>query len=80
MEVTKLAKAEFPKDLDDLYTRGARLIKESIAHGVTAMRTHVEIDTSVHFACLHVAQKLQQEYRSQCDVQIASTLYPSDPQ
>ncbi|KAF8194170.1 Metallo-dependent hydrolase [Pholiota molesta] len=35
------------------------------------MRTHVEIDTSVHFACLHVAQKLQEEYRSQCDVQIA---------
>ncbi|KAF9478194.1 Metallo-dependent hydrolase [Pholiota conissans] len=71
MKVTNIAKSTFPNDLDDVYTRGARIIRESVEHGVTAMRTHVEIDTSVQFACLHVAQKLQEKYRSQCDVQIA---------
>ncbi|KAF8964293.1 hypothetical protein BDZ97DRAFT_1660701 [Flammula alnicola] len=71
MHVTKIAKSEFPKRLEDLYARGARIIRESVVHGVTAMRAHVEIDTSVRFACLEVAQKLQNDYRAQCDVQIA---------
>ncbi|KIM43132.1 hypothetical protein M413DRAFT_396626 [Hebeloma cylindrosporum] len=71
MKVTKAAKEEFPKDLDDLYARGARLIRQSVEHGVTAMRAHVEIDTSVGFACLEAALKLQSDFRAHSDVQIA---------
>lgn len=66
-----MAKAEFPHHADDLYTRGARIIRESVEYGVTAMRAHVEVDTTVGFACLEAAQRLQDDYRAQCDVQIA---------
>ncbi|KAH9480297.1 hypothetical protein JR316_0006895 [Psilocybe cubensis] len=71
MQVTKAAKSEFPKRLEDLHARGARIIEESVEHGVTAIRAHVEIDTSVGFACLEAALTLQREYRAHCDVQIA---------
>ena len=70
--MTKLAKAGFRADLEDLYNRGARIIRESVQYGVTSMRAHVEVDTSVEFACLEAAQRLQRDYRTQCDVQIAS--------
>lgn len=66
-----MAKAEFPHRIDDLYARGARIIRESVEYGVTAMRAHVEVDTLVGFACLEAAQKLQGDYRTQCDIQIA---------
>ncbi|KJA16935.1 hypothetical protein HYPSUDRAFT_192615 [Hypholoma sublateritium FD-334 SS-4] len=71
MQVTKLAKAGFRADLEDLYNRGARIIRESVQYGVTSMRAHAEVDTSVEFACLEAAQRLQRDYRTQCDVQIA---------
>ena len=77
MTVTKAAKEEFPKDLGDLYAPGARLIRQSVEHGVTAMRAHVEIDASVRFACLETALKLQTDFRAHCDLQIASTSVPS---
>lgn len=75
MQVTKLAKAGFRADLEDLYKRGARIIRESVQYGVTSIRAHVEVDTSVEFACLEAAQRLQRDYRTQCDVQIASMLH-----
>ncbi|KDR82778.1 hypothetical protein GALMADRAFT_134336 [Galerina marginata CBS 339.88] len=71
MEVTKAAKSEFSKRSDDLYNRGARIIRESIENGVTAMRAHIEVDTSVGFACLDAAVKLQDDYHGHCEVQIA---------
>jgi len=77
MKLTKAAKEEFPKTLEDLYARGARLIRQSVEHGVTAMRAHVEIDTAVGFSCLETALKLQSDFRAHCDVQIASTSPPS---
>lgn len=75
MEVTRTAKVEFPNRIEDLYNRGARIIKESVLYGVTAMRAHVEVDTSVGFVCLGAGLKLRDEYRQQCDVQIASVCF-----
>ncbi|RDB18021.1 Cytosine deaminase [Hypsizygus marmoreus] len=71
LEVTGRAKAAFPLDLNDLYDRGARLIRESVQFGVTSMRAHVEVDSIVGFACLDVAQALQRKFELICDVQIA---------
>ncbi|CAA7261521.1 unnamed protein product [Cyclocybe aegerita] len=71
MRVTKVAKAGFSKQPDDLYSRGARIIRESVEHGVTSMRAHVEVDNSVGFTCLEVAQRLKKDYLGLCDVQIA---------
>jgi len=71
LDVTSKAKARFAAAEDDLYERGKRLIKESIECGVTAMRAHVEVDRTVRFTCLAVAQRLQAEFANLCDVQIA---------
>ncbi|KAG6890809.1 hypothetical protein C0995_003242 [Termitomyces sp. Mi166 len=71
LEVTGRAKAAFPLDLDDLYSRGARLIRESVQYGVTSMRAHVEVDKIVGFSCLDVAQVLRRNFEKVCDVQIA---------
>jgi cytosine/adenosine deaminase-related metal-dependent hydrolase len=71
MEVTGKAKAAFALDLDDLYRRGARLIRESVECGVTSMRAHVEVDSIVRFACLDVAESLRDKFKTICKVQIA---------
>lgn len=74
MNVTAKAKRDFPKNTDDLYRRGARLIEESVENGVTSMRAHVEVDGIVGFSCLDVAIKLKAQYKEICDVQIAGAL------
>ncbi|TFY66903.1 hypothetical protein EVG20_g4181, partial [Dentipellis fragilis] len=77
LELTTRAKAQFPQHLDDVYARGRRLIVESIACGVTAMRAHVEVDTTVQLACLDVALRLKAEFAAYCDVQISA--FAQDP-
>jgi len=74
MRVTQAAKRDFPRDTLDLFSRGARIIRESVEYGVTAMRAHVEIDTTVRFSCLEAAERLQREYHLLCDVQLAGKL------
>ncbi|KAG6850740.1 hypothetical protein H0H93_009363 [Arthromyces matolae] len=74
LQVTGQAKAAFPLDIADLYTRGARLICESVQYGVTSMRAHVEVDKIVGFSCLDVAQALKKEFQNVCEVQIAGTV------
>ena len=55
----------------DLLERSRRLIMDSIASGVTAMRAHVEVDETVGYSCLQTGLKLKEEMRSLCYVQIA---------
>ncbi|PPR01742.1 hypothetical protein CVT24_001562 [Panaeolus cyanescens] len=71
MRTTKEVKAGFIHDLNDVYSRGVRIVKESVENGVTAIRAHVEVDSAVRFVCLDVAQRLKQEFSAVCDIQIA---------
>ncbi|KAI0801822.1 hypothetical protein BC629DRAFT_1591504 [Irpex lacteus] len=77
LAVTAEAKANFPKDVEDLLRRGRRLIEESIASGVTAMRAHVEVDETVGLTCLEAGLKLKKEMEGRCYVQIAA--FAQDP-
>ncbi|KAJ7780627.1 hypothetical protein DFH07DRAFT_910153 [Mycena maculata] len=70
MQLTNRAKAAF--NLDDLYHRGYKLIRDSLECGVTSMRAHVEIDTVVDFSCLEVGLRLNKIFRDVCDVQLAA--------
>lgn len=72
LKVTARAKSAFASDTADLYSRGRRLVLESVAAGVTCMRAHVEIDTTVNSACLDVALKLKQDHKGICDIEISS--------
>ena len=75
MDLTKSAKSRFSTDaMEDLYARGARLIRESVEYGVTCMRAFVEVDEQVGFACLDVGLRLKKEFERMCNVQIAGRL------
>ncbi|KAJ7670240.1 hypothetical protein B0H17DRAFT_1162189 [Mycena rosella] len=70
LKVTNQAKASF--EPDDLYNRGYKLIRDSLECGVTSMRAHVEIDTTVEFSCLQVGLKLSNVFSKVCDIQVAA--------
>ena len=72
--LTSRAKETFAANEDDLYNRGKRLIMDSVAAGVTIMRTHVEVDTTVQTSCLKIALRLKDDLRHLCDVRISGML------
>ena len=71
LRVTAKAKSTFPTNHDDLYDRGRKLIAQSIECGVTLMRAHVEVDETVHFACVDTGLRLRKLFRDICHIQIA---------
>ncbi|KIP08128.1 hypothetical protein PHLGIDRAFT_117554, partial [Phlebiopsis gigantea 11061_1 CR5-6] len=71
LQVTAAAKSEFSQNEDDLYARGRRLILSSVAAGVTSMRAHVEVDTTVQTSCLKVGQRLKADMKNLCDVHLS---------
>ncbi|PIL22531.1 hypothetical protein GSI_15220 [Ganoderma sinense ZZ0214-1] len=72
MRVTAKAKSGFACNLEDLYDRGRKLISQSIECGVTLMRAHVEVDETVHFACVEAGLRLRKLFRDICHIQIAA--------
>ncbi|KAK3060569.1 hypothetical protein LTS18_008243 [Coniosporium uncinatum] len=70
MSLTTQAKQRFEED--DLMRRGRRLIEESVAYGVTAMRAFVEVDGDVGMKCLDAGLKLKEEFKARCHVQICA--------
>jgi len=70
MSLTTQAKQRFEED--DLLRRGRRLIEESVAYGVTAMRAFVEVDGDVDMKCLDAGLKLKEEFKARCHVQICA--------
>ena len=71
LRVTTKAKSKFAYDLDDLYDRGRRLVAQSVECGVTLMRAHVEVDETVHYACVDAGLRLRKAFKDICHVQIA---------
>ena len=57
--------------------RGAALIEESIAYGVTHMRAFVEVDATVGLKCLDAGLALKHEFRDRCYIQIS--VFAQDP-
>ncbi|OBZ71600.1 hypothetical protein A0H81_08360 [Grifola frondosa] len=76
LRVTAKAKQNFPSNPDDLYERGKKLITQSIECGVTTMRAHVEVDSTVHFACLDTGLRLKTEFEPLCSIQLAGESPP----
>ncbi|KAF2227406.1 hypothetical protein BDZ85DRAFT_254261 [Elsinoe ampelina] len=81
MKQTSEAKKMF--ELEDLLTRGRRLMKESIRAGVSHMRAFVEVDEIVGLKCLEAGTTLKQEFADRCHVQLCAfaqlPLKPNDP-
>ena len=71
LSVTDKAKARFSQDESAVLRRGHELIRRSVECGVTSMRAHVEVDTTVKNTCVDVGLRLREQFKDQCDVQIA---------
>jgi cytosine/adenosine deaminase-related metal-dependent hydrolase len=61
----------------DLIKRGEWLLAESLASGVTAMRTFVEVDHTVQHICLKAAAELKEKWKQACEIQIVC--FAQDP-
>ncbi|KAJ6079052.1 hypothetical protein N7467_008805 [Penicillium canescens] len=61
----------------DLIKRGEWLLAESLASGVTAMRTFVEVDHTVQHMCLKAAAELKEKWKQACEIQIVC--FAQDP-
>ncbi|KAJ7175821.1 hypothetical protein C8R46DRAFT_1079631 [Mycena filopes] len=70
LKLTNQAKASF--DREDLYERGSKLIRDSLECGVTSMRAHVEVDTTVQLLCVEVGLELSKAFSHACDIQLAA--------
>ncbi|KAF4547674.1 Hypothetical protein D9617_38g091140 [Elsinoe fawcettii] len=70
MELTGRAKGMF--EMEDLLTRGRRLIEESVDAGVTHMRAFVEVDEIVGLKCLQAGVALKNEFQDACYVQLCA--------
>ena len=79
LRITAKVKEGFRDDIQNLYDRGNKLIRDSVEAGVTSMRAHVEIDMTVYDACIRAALELEINWRGICDVRIARKSYQYNP-
>lgn len=57
---------------DDVYDRASRALQRCTDHGVTAVRTHVDIDPTVGLTGLRALVQLREELRGRVDLQIVA--------
>ena len=69
LEETLRLKREFT--IEDIQTRARRVIKNAIAFGVTAIRSHVEVDPILKLTSIEALLPLKQEYAQSLTLQLA---------
>lgn len=70
IEVTGQLKKSFT--YQDVYARAERVLRWAVSHGVTHMRSHVEIDPIVGLLGLHALMDLRDDYRGMVDLQLVA--------
>ena len=56
--------------VEDVYSRGARVLERAIVHGTTRMRTHVEIDPRIGLRGFQAIKALKRDYAWAIDLSI----------
>ncbi|MGD9990102.1 amidohydrolase family protein [Pseudonocardia sp.] len=67
-----MARAKSSFTHDDVRERAARTLDRCIRHGVTAVRTHVDVDPTVGLVSLRALAELKKEYEHAIDLQIVA--------
>lgn len=67
-------KAERSAIAEPMARRARRLVEQVVAHGTTALRTHVDVDAGVGLAGLDALLALRAEVAHLCDIQIVAFL------
>lgn len=68
VEQTRLAKREFTEE--DVYQRGAHVLRKAIVQGTTHMRTHVEIDPQIGLTGFRAIRRLQADFAWAVSIEI----------
>jgi cytosine deaminase len=68
VEQTRLAKQEFTEE--DVYQRGAQVLRSAIIQGTTHMRTHVEIDPQIGLTGFRAIRRLQADFATAITLEI----------
>ncbi|OZJ03204.1 hypothetical protein BZG36_05021 [Bifiguratus adelaidae] len=56
---------------EDVYRRAKRVVEHSIQFGITALRTHVEVDTMIGLTAIKAMSRVQQDFKKWIDIQIS---------
>ena len=70
IRVTGAAKRRFT--VEDIRARARRVLDMAVAHGTTAMRTHVEVDPIIELKALEAILPLKREYQPALDLQLCA--------
>jgi cytosine deaminase len=70
IRVTALAKRRFT--VEDIQARARRVLDMAVAHGTTAMRSHVEVDPIIGLTALEALLPLKREYEPALDLQLCA--------
>ena len=60
------------RTLPPVQQRGAALLRQMIAHGTTALRTHADVDDAYGLANLEATLELRQAFRGRADIQVVA--------
>lgn len=63
---------EHRKALPPVAERGANLLRQMIAMGTTALRTHTDVDDAFGLANFHATMDLAQRFRADADIQVVA--------
>lgn len=63
---------EHRKALPPVAERGANLLRQMIAMGTTALRTHTDVDDAYGLANFHATMDLAQRFRADADIQVVA--------
>ena len=63
---------EHRKALPPVAERGANLLRQMIAMGTTALRTHTDVDDAYGLANFHATMDLAQRFRAEADIQVVA--------
>lgn len=66
----KQAKSSFT--YEDVRERASKALQRSVEHGVTAVRTHIDIDPTVGLTSLRALLSLKEEFQNSIDLQIVA--------
>jgi cytosine deaminase len=70
VRTTAAAKAAFT--VEDVYARAAKVVENALVHGVTAMRSFVEIDPRAGLRSFEALKMVREDYRAFIDIQLCA--------
>ncbi len=70
--IRAMAKLKRASSAEDVYRRAEACLLKFIAHGATAVRTHIDVDPSIELRGMEAGVRLREEYRDKVTLQLVA--------